>query len=98
LTETPPHDGSTIQRLSRLEDKVDQLAASVEDLKHAEGNRRSTDESRLRKLEDQMLIWDTRWLTIGTLLTRVFGVSLIGAAASILSIILAIIALEGTAS
>jgi hypothetical protein len=97
LSETPPHDGSTIQRLGRLEDKVDQLAESVDELKRSEGNRRSTDEARLRRLEDQMLVWDTRWVTIGSLLTRVFGVSIIGAAASVLSIILAVLALTGAA-
>lgn len=95
MIETPQHDGSTIKRLERLEGKVDQLAASVEELKQSEGNRRSTDEVRIRRLEDQMLIWDTRWATIGTLLNRVFGVSIIGAAASVLSIILAILAITG---
>jgi hypothetical protein len=96
-------DGGTIQRLTRVESKVDTLETKLDGmtetldgmadkvlcLSQAE-DRRFADRQipdRVRKLEDQMLIWDTRWQTISTMLSRVFGVSIIAAVASVLSII-----------
>lgn len=84
------HEGTTIQRLDRLEAKVDDLTERVASLTQNEAVRRSEDRelpARVRRLEDHQLVWDTRWQTIGTMLTRVFGVSVIAAVASVLSIV-----------
>lgn len=97
MQEMPPtqHEGSTTQRLDRLEQKMDQLVVEVTELKRSGGDRRASDEARLRKLEDTQLVWDTRWQTIGSMLTRVFGVSIIAAVASILSIVAVLVGLFG---
>lgn len=94
----PQHEGTTIQRLDRLEAKVDDLADKVATLTQNEAVRRSEDRelpARVRRLEDQLLVWNTRWQTVDTMLARVFGVSVIGAVASIIAIIATIIALVG---
>lgn len=64
----------------------------MRDLRANATERRSNDEARLRKLEDTMLVWDTRWTTVSTMLTRVFGVSIVGAAASVMAIVVALMA------
>ena len=90
---TTQHEGSTTQRLDRLEQKVDTLVVEVAALKQSGGDRRASDEARLRKLEDTQLIWDTRWQAIGTMLTRTFGTSIIAAVASVLAAVVAILAI-----
>jgi hypothetical protein len=87
------HEGTVTQRLDRLETSVSRIVRDIEDIKEKGGERRSTDEMRLRKVEDQLLVWNTRWQTIDTMLTRVFGVSIIGAVASIIAIVATVIAL-----
>jgi predicted nucleic acid-binding Zn-ribbon protein len=82
--------GSVTDRLDRLEQSLIELKSEVRDLRASSTERRSTDESRIRKLEDTMLVWDTRWSTVNTMLTRVFGVSIVGAVASVLAIITAV--------
>ena len=91
---TSPHEfrGSVTDRLDRLEQALHELKMEVRDLRSSATDRRGTDESRIRRLEDTMLVWDTRWTTVSTMLTRVFGVSIVGAAASIAAIIMAILA------
>lgn len=90
-----PHEfrGSVTDRLDRLEQALHELRLEVRDLRANATERRSNDETRIRKLEDTMLIWDTRWTTVSTMLTRVFGVSIVGAAASIMAIIVAVAAI-----
>jgi hypothetical protein len=76
------HEGNTIQRLDRLEAKVDDLACKVTDLSTTEAVRRAEDRAlpeRVRRLEDTVLVWDTRWKTITALLVGVFGASIISA-------------------
>jgi hypothetical protein len=89
-----PHEfrGSVTDRLDRLEQALVDLKAEMRDLRANATERRSNDEARLRKLEDTMLVWDTRWTTVSTMLTRVFGVSIVGAAASVMAIVVALMA------
>lgn len=92
-TEYVHHDGSTTQRLERLEGKVDKLDERLSAIASRVEARRVEDQQipdRVRKLEDQMLVWDTRWSTINAMLSRIFGVSIIAAVASILAIAAAI--------
>ena len=92
-----PHEfrGSVTDRLDRVERSLDELKLEMRDLRANATERRSTDEARLRKLEDTMLVWDTRWTTVSTMLTRVFGVSVVGAVSSVLAIIVALFAITG---
>ncbi|HSW43192.1 MAG TPA: hypothetical protein VLM76_11845 [Patescibacteria group bacterium] len=89
---------STVGRLARVERKVDgvehKLDGILTDLARLQSAiERVPDEARLRRLEDQQLVWDTRWSTIGTMLTRVFGMSIVAAVASIISIMLVLLEL-----
>ena len=81
------HEGTTTQRLDRLEAKVDSLAADLGDLKRSGGERRASDEARIRKLEDSILVWDTRWKTLTALLVAVFGSSVLAATAAVIGIV-----------
>jgi len=90
MTEMPQHEGSTIQRLDRLEAKVDNLACKVADLSTNEAVRRAEDRAlpeRVRRLEDEVLIWDTRWKTITALLVAVFGTSVVTALGVVLGLL-----------
>lgn len=92
------HDGSTTQRLERLEGKVDRIDERLTSIASRVEARRIEDSmipDRVRRLEDQMLVWDTRWSTINAMLSRIFGVSVIAAVASILAIVAWIINLTG---
>jgi hypothetical protein len=87
------HDGSTTQRLERLENKVDRIDDRLSSIASRVEARRVEDQripDRVRKLEDEMLVWDTRWSTINAMLSRIFGVSVIAAVASIVAIAAAI--------
>jgi hypothetical protein len=92
-----PHEfrGSVTDRLDRLEQALHELKQEVRDLRSNASDRRMTDETRIRKLEDSMLVWNTRWTTISTMLTRVFGVSIVGAVASIMAIVVALLSVAG---
>lgn len=81
------HEGSTTQRLDRLEAKVDQLSEDLGDLKRTQGERRNTDEIRIRHLEDAILVWDTRWKTLTALMVGIFGSSVLAATAAIIGIV-----------
>ena len=89
MTEMPgtQHEGTTTQRLDRLEAKVDIIAEELAELKRTGGERRGIDEARIRHLEDSMLVWDTRWRTLTALLVGVFGSSILAAAAAIVGIV-----------
>ena len=86
-------DGTTTQRLERLESKVDRIDDRLTAIASRVEARRIEDSmipDRVRRLEDQMLVWDTRWSTINAMLSRIFGVSVIAAVASIIAIAAAI--------
>ena len=92
-TEYTHRDGSTTQRLERLEGKVDKLDDRLTAIASRVEARRVDDQlipDRVRRLEDQMLVWDTRWSTINAMLSRIFGVSIVAAVASMLAIAAAI--------
>lgn len=83
------HDGTMTQRLERLEGKVDKLDDRLTAIASRVEARRVEDAQipdRVRHLEDQMLVWDTRWSTINAMLSRIFGVSVVAAIASLIAI------------
>jgi hypothetical protein len=87
------HEGTTTQRLDRVEQKVDQLVREVADIRADAGRRRVTDDDRLRSLEDFRLEWNTRWAAYGQVITRIFGVSVAGFVVSTVALIATLTAL-----
>lgn len=92
------------ERLTRVEGavhdigiKVDNVACSLSSLQQAE-DRRYTDRllpERVRQLEDWRIAQETRDRTLTSVMTRVFGVSVVGAVSSVIAIIVGVLAIIG---
>ena len=87
------HEGNTIRRLDRLEEKVDALAMDLSDLKQSAGERRGHDETRLRALEDWRLEEQTVRRIQTQVLTRIFGTSVVAAVGSLLAVVVSAVAI-----